>query len=73
MKYTLRVLPALLLALTLTLPLVACNGGSWRDDVTATQLTDSITAALPAGYAPWDGEPWTGTIGPMGVRVFVKQ
>ena len=49
MKYTLRVLLALLLAMTLTLPLVACNSGSWRDDVTATQLTDSITAALPAG------------------------
>lgn len=31
------------------------------------------TADLPAGFAPWDGEPWTGTIGPMGVRVFVKQ
>ena len=31
------------------------------------------TADLPAGYAPWDGENWTGTIGPMGVRVFVKK
>ena len=31
------------------------------------------SADLPAGYAPWDGEPWTGTIEPMGVRVFVKQ
>ena len=48
MKYT-RVLLSLLLALTLILPLVSCDGGKYRDDLTATQLTDSITAALPAG------------------------
>ena len=49
MKHTLRVLLTLLLALTMALPLVACNGGSYRDDLTAAQLTDGITAALPAG------------------------
>ena len=48
MKYT-RVLLSLLLALTLILPLAACDGGKYRDDLTAAQLTDSITAALPAG------------------------
>ena len=30
------------------------------------------TAEVPAGYTPWNGEPWTGEIGPLGVRVFVK-
>ena len=48
MKYT-RVLLSLLLALILILPLVSCDGGKYRDDLTAAQLTDSITAALPAG------------------------
>ena len=49
MKYTLRALMCLLLALTLTLPLTACDRGTYRDDVTAAQLSNSITAALPAG------------------------
>ena len=49
MKHTLRALLCLLLALTLTLPLTACDGGKFRDDLTALSLTDSITAALPAG------------------------
>lgn len=49
MKYTIRVLLCLLLALALTLPLASCDGGSYRDDLTAGQLSDSITAALPAG------------------------
>ena len=48
MKYT-RVLLSLLLTFILILPLVSCEGGKYRDDLTATQLTDSITAALPAG------------------------
>ena len=48
MKYT-RVLLSLLLTLTLILPLISCDSGKYRDDLTATQLTDSITAALPAG------------------------
>ena len=48
MKYT-RILLSLLLALTMILSLAACGGGKYRDDLTATQLTDSITAALPAG------------------------
>ncbi len=48
MKYTLRALLCLLLAITLTLPLTACDGGEWRDDLTAAQLSDSIIAALPA-------------------------
>ena len=49
MKYTLRALLCLLLALTLTLPLTACDSGKYRDDVTAAQLSNSITDALPAG------------------------
>ena len=48
MKYT-RILLSLLLAFTLILPLASCDGGKYRDDLTAAQLTDSITAALPAG------------------------
>ena len=48
MKYTLRTLLCLLLALCMTLPMVACDGGGWRDDLTAAQLSNSITAALPA-------------------------
>lgn len=31
---------------------------------------ESVT--LPEGYRPWDDVPWTGTIQPLGVRVFVK-
>ena len=30
-------------------------------------------AEVPAGYTSWDGEPWNGVIGPMGVKVFVKE
>ena len=30
------------------------------------------TVDVPDGYVTWDGEPWNGTIGPMGVQVFVK-
>ena len=48
MKYT-RILLSLLLALAMALSLIACDGGKYRDDLTATQLTDNITAALPAG------------------------
>ena len=48
MKYTLRALLCLLLALTLTLPLAACDSGSWRDDLTAAQVCDAVTNALPA-------------------------
>ncbi len=49
MKYTLRALLCLLLALCLALPLTACDGGSFRDDLTAAQLSNSVTSALPAG------------------------
>ena len=49
MKYTLRALLCLLLALTLTLPLVSCDGGKYRDDLTAAQLCNGVTSALPAG------------------------
>lgn len=49
MKYTLRTLLCLLLALCMALPMVACDSGSWRDDLTAAQLSNSVTAALPAG------------------------
>ena len=48
MKYT-RILLSLLLAATLLLSLASCGGGKYRDDLTAAQLTDGITAALPAG------------------------
>lgn len=49
MKYTLRALLCLLLAFCLALPLTACDGSSWRDDVSAAQLSNSVTSALPAG------------------------
>ena len=49
MKYAFRALLCLLLALTMILPLASCDGGKFRDDLTAAQLSDSITAALPAG------------------------
>ena len=49
MKYTLRALLCLLLALSLALPLASCDSGNWRDDLTSAQLCDSVTAALPAG------------------------
>jgi hypothetical protein len=48
MRYPFRALLCLLLALTLTLPLTACDGGKFRDDVTAAQLADSVTASLSA-------------------------
>ena len=38
MKYTLRTLLCLLLALCTTLPMVSCDGGNWRDDLTAAQI-----------------------------------
>lgn len=49
MKYALRALLCLLLALTMTLPMTACDGGSWRDDLTAAQVCNAVTDALPAG------------------------
>ncbi|MBO5511587.1 MAG: DUF4358 domain-containing protein [Clostridia bacterium] len=48
MKYTLRARLCLLLALCLALPLTACDGGSFRDDLTAAQVCDAVTAALSA-------------------------
>jgi hypothetical protein len=48
MKYTLRVLLCLLLALSMTLPMAACGGGSWRDDLTAAQVCDSVVSAIPS-------------------------
>ena len=48
MKYTLRALLCLLLALCLALPLTACDGGKFRDDLTAAQVCDAVTAALSA-------------------------
>ncbi len=49
MKYTLRALVCLLMTLCLTLPLVSCDSGSWRDDLTAAQVCNAVTDALPAG------------------------
>lgn len=49
MKYTLRALLCLLLALCLALPLTACDGGNFRDDLTAAQVCNAVTNALPAG------------------------
>jgi hypothetical protein len=48
MKHTLRPLLCLLLTLCLTLSFAACDGGSWRDDLTAAQLSNSVTASLSA-------------------------
>jgi hypothetical protein len=31
------------------LPMTACDGGSWRDDLTAAQACNAVTDALPAG------------------------
>ena len=49
MKYTLRALICLLLALCMTLPMTACDSGSWRDDLTASQACNAVTDALPTG------------------------
>lgn len=48
MKNTLRTLLCLLLALCMTLPMVACDSGDWRDDLTAAQVCNAVTNALPA-------------------------
>ncbi len=48
MKYTFRALLCLLLALTLTLPLTACNSGNWRDDLTAAEVCDRVISAVPS-------------------------
>ena len=47
MKYTLRALLCLILALCLTLPLTACDNGNWRDDLTAAQVCNAVTDAIP--------------------------
>ena len=49
MKNTFRALFCLLLALCMTLPMVACDSGDWRDDLTAAQVCNAVTNALPAG------------------------
>ncbi len=33
---------------------------------------DAREVSLPEGWIPWDGEPWTGTIEGMGVKVFTR-
>ena len=48
MKYTLRALLCLLLALTLTLPLASCDSDKYRDDLTAAQLSNSVIDAIPS-------------------------
>jgi hypothetical protein len=48
MKHAFRPLLCLLLALCLTLPMVACDSGSFRDDLTAAQVCNAVTNALPA-------------------------
>ena len=48
MNYTLCALLCLLLVLTLTLPLASCDGGKYRDDLTAAQLSGSIIEAIPS-------------------------
>jgi hypothetical protein len=30
------------------LPMTACDGGSWRDDLTAAQVCDSVVSAIPS-------------------------
>lgn len=48
MKYTLRALLCLLMALVLTLSFAACDGGKWRTDLTAADVSGKVTAALNA-------------------------
>ena len=49
MKYTLRALLCLLLAITLTLPLTACDSSTYRSDLTAAEVCNAVTDALPEG------------------------
>ena len=54
MKYTLRALLCLLLALCLTLPLSSCDSGKWRDDLTADSACSYVLPALSAeGIDVW--------------------
>ncbi len=57
MKYTLRLLACALCALIL-FSAVACDGGSWRDDLTAESLSVTVKSALPAndGWSTVSGE-----------------
>lgn len=48
MRYTIRTLLCLLLALCLLVPMTACNSGNWRGDLTATQVRDAVAASLNA-------------------------
>lgn len=54
MKYTLRALVCLLLALCLTLPLASCGSREWRDDLTA----DSACSAALSALASTDVDAW---------------
>lgn len=49
MKATLRALLCLLLALCLSLPLLSCGGGHYRDDLSSASVSDTVKAALPVG------------------------
>ena len=49
MKHTLHAVICLILSLFLLLPLTACDGGSYRNDLTAAEVCDAVTNALPAG------------------------
>lgn len=49
MKYTTRFLISLLALLVLISAFSSCDGGSWRNDVSAADLSRQVEAALPAG------------------------
>ena len=49
MKHSLRAVICLLLSICLLLPLTACDGGSYRNDLTAAEVSAAVTNALPAG------------------------
>ena len=57
MKYTLRLLACVLCAVLL-LSAVACDSGSWRDDLTAESLSVTLKSALTAqgGWSTVSGE-----------------
>lgn len=49
MKHTVRSILCILLTLCILISFTACDSGNWRDDLTAAQLCNAITDALPAG------------------------
>ncbi len=48
MKSYIRIALCLLLVLCTTAALAACSGGSWRDDLTSTEVSATVTSAVAA-------------------------